>query len=679
MFHLSSVRSLAHNFSRKTSTRALSTFKKGKYDYQTYDKHQEKDYKGKRFNFSQSNSFPSNTYRGNKGDPFSNLKFSNTIRVDTDKVFPISESNLNSITQKVLTEKNFENLTPVQGFAYDPVFNRKDVVARSRTGTGKTFAFGIPIIERIVSEKIRSHGKPLILVLEPTRELANQVSTELQSIASPHRMRVTSIFGGVSSYHQIKSLQQGVEIIVATPGRLLDLHESGSIDLSQIKSVVLDEGDTMLEMGFQKDVENILELVNTATRMNGSEKPQTLLFSATMPNWICSITEKIMNEPIFLDAVRDGETRLADTISHLHLHIDAHGEVSDAVGPHLENLILKYGNNGQCIIFGNTKNEVHDLAHNSYFKRLKVAPLHGDITQVFRQETIKSFKNKSIDVLIATDVAARGLDISGVDLVIHLGPPNDPDSFVHRSGRTGRAGRDGNNIVCTTTSMQRRKVYDFEKILNFETKKISVPTISDVINYRTNYVLQSVSKVPHTQYSRFIPYASAILAKIKSGDISFDQPDFAGSENHTDVELQLTDLVSRVLSVAANVNIENKSKISGETGLITLKFVPKYDMKLTPTAFAWVKHVKNILSKKFEEESEDEEDLSVSFGSSQLIYIPSKNTNALLVDLDEKIATKLLTKNSSYLNEFTLSEANDNDLQVSSRRNSDRNYNNRRF
>lgn len=292
-------------------------------------------------------------------------------------------------------------------------------------------------------------------------------------------------------------------------GRILDHISRGTVDFSHIQHVVLDEGDTMLEMGFQEAVESILmsvkapgadarrhaskflatasadeveeeeeyeeddesafedakeenedwgnvrkevaapasskaAAVNKIDAVSGLRSVQMLLFSATMPAWICKLTDKLMKSPIFLDAVQEGETRLAATITHYAMPLASSGRASSrgsgrmtAVGALLEDLILTRGEGGQTIIFTQTKEEADLLAMSNAFGSLKSAVLHGDVSQYQRQLTLKQFKEKGLDVLVATDVAARGLDIAGVDLVVHTSPPNDPDSYVHRSGRTG--------------------------------------------------------------------------------------------------------------------------------------------------------------------------------------------------------------------------------------------------
>lgn len=229
-----------------------------------------------------SNNRPSYNNRGSPkmhSDPFAKLNFRKTVKIDPSQQTPVADLTLSSITRSVLEEKGFTVLTPVQSQSYEHVFEGGDVVARSRTGTGKTFAFGLPLIEKVVSQGLhegRRDGQPLVLILEPTRELCQQVATELSAVCRKHRMRVEAIYGGVSVGMQERALRDGVHFLVATPGRLLDHISRGTVDLSAVRHVVLDEGDTMLEMGFQQDVESILMSVKSpgaAARKAASKYP----------------------------------------------------------------------------------------------------------------------------------------------------------------------------------------------------------------------------------------------------------------------------------------------------------------------------------------------------------------------------------------------------------------------
>jgi len=524
-------------------------------------------------------------------DPFAKLNFRQTIKIDPESTTTIQAMNMSPLTQKVLIDKGFTVMTPVQSQSYKEVFDGNDVVARSRTGTGKTFAFGLPLIEKIVSQganNLPSSKLPVILILEPTRELAMQVAQELSTVCRPHRLRISAIYGGVPFFKQSEQIANGVHIIVGTPGRILDHISRGTVDFSHVQHVVLDEGDTMLEMGFQEAVESILMSVKapgadarrqaskflaTASAVDDGEEEeeeeeydededstfeedsdddnwtpsrakdskiqpaaatvapvdslrsvQMLLFSATMPAWICKLTDKLMKSPIFLDAVQEGETRLASTITHYAMPLPlGSGRMSSrgsprmtAVGAYLEDLILTRGGGGQTIIFTQTKEEADVLAMSNAFGSLKSAVLHGDVSQYQRQLTLKQFKEKGLDVLVATDVAARGLDIAGVDLVVHTSPPNDPDSYVHRSGRTGRAGRAGTSVLLHTRE-DERKMQLFESALTFKFQRIGPPSPQEIVKACAELSERRLETIPESIVSQFVPYARDLLARAEEG------------------------------------------------------------------------------------------------------------------------------------------------------------------
>ena len=503
-------------------------------------------------------------------DPYEKLRFSKTIKIDPDLKTSIDDMNFSPNTLRVLKEKGFEYMTPVQSQSYEHVASGADVVARSRTGTGKTFAFGLPLIENLVSSRqseLRGgENLPLILVLEPTRELAMQVADELNSICAAHRMKVLAVYGGSSYNMQERAIRAGVHILVATPGRALDHISRGSVDLSRVKHVVLDEGDTMLEMGFQKNVETIIANVRTPgerarraaqeslsdedddvtvgskgswsptrSRLSSSpeseddlnvyadegdddsndevesERPvQMLLFSATMPGWICSLTDKHMIDPIFLDAVQEGETRLATTIEHLAIRLPSVYDRLAAVTAFVEDVILTKGKGGQTIVFTNTREEANQLTSSDCFGQLRSQVIHGDIGQDSRQATLKMFKEGSLEVLVATDVAARGLDIAGVDLVVHTCPPNDEDTYVHRSGRTGRAGRNGTSVVLFASG-EERKLSMFERTLNFRFVKAGPPSPSEISEACGLLAAKRLQKVSPDIVRHFYPVARRMI------------------------------------------------------------------------------------------------------------------------------------------------------------------------
>lgn len=490
-------------------------------------------------------SFARHSYYGNQNvrnsrsniDPSIKLSFKKTVKIDPTVRTPLSDMKFSAKTLDVLQKKGFRDMTPVQSQCYDQVFSGDDVVARSKTGTGKTLAFGLPLIEALVSKGMNTNppGTPLIVILEPTRELANQVADELEVVSRAHGMKTLCVYGGASMVTQEMALRGTVHILVATPGRLLDHISRGTVDLSHVQHVVLDEGDTMLEMGFQQAVESILLNVKRpgessrrvassaldkfdsggAYRDQGDNQPeksvQMLLFSATMPGWICEMTKKHMDDPIFLDAVADGETRLADTIAHYAMKISSYDRMSHIIRS-IEDVILTKGAGGQAIVFVNKKSDADMLANSGAFKQLRSQVLHGDISQYTRQHTIRTFKEKKIDVLIATDVAARGLDIAGVDLVVHASPPNDPDFFVHRSGRTGRAGRNGTSIMLYGNE-DGPKLQQFERLLFFRFQELLPPSQADISRATCLIAEKKIAEVNYEVVAHHLPQAKALLKR----------------------------------------------------------------------------------------------------------------------------------------------------------------------
>jgi ATP-dependent RNA helicase DDX21 len=437
-------------------------------------------------------------------------------------------------------KKGFVNLTAVQAKVYDSVKEGGDIVVRSRTGTGKTLAFGIPLIEKCADERGGNGREVRLVIMEPTRELAIQVTEELKALCNDHGLSIMTVYGGASMVTQRETLQRGVDIVVATPGRLLDHIVQGNIQMGTVNHVVLDEGDVMLEMGFQKSVQSILENVRSpgeeARRKAGSalrddassyrrgESPlqqsqssrnkgqdqdgassrhtQVLLFSATMPPWICKITEEHMETPVFFDAVQEGETKLAPTIEHLYMILPKSRSRIDTYASYADDIVAVKGTGKQTIVFTNTREEANTIVASESFQQLRVGVLHGDISQSGRQQVIKTFKEGKLDVLVATDVAARGLDISGVDLVIQLGVPGDANTYVHRSGRTGRSGRNGTSVVLCA-DMDCYKLQLLERQLNMKFTKMHPPSARDI--------LHNIVKITTNKFLKDISHRSALL------------------------------------------------------------------------------------------------------------------------------------------------------------------------
>ncbi|PAN21859.1 hypothetical protein PAHAL_3G495000 [Panicum hallii] len=355
-----------------------------------------------------------------------------------------------------LAKKGITKLFPIQRAVLEPAMQGKDMVGRAKTGTGKTLAFGIPIMDAIIrhNDKYKPGKFPLAIVLAPTRELAKQVEREFID-SSP--LETLCVYGGTPISQQIRQLNYGVDVVIGTPGRVIDLLKRGALSLAEIRFVVLDEADQMLSVGFDQDVETILQQV--------PQQRQTLMFSATMPTWIRKLTQKYLNNPVTVDLVGEDDQKLAEGISLFS--ISSENREKPAV---LGELIKEHAKGGKCIVFTQTKRDADRLSY-SMSRSFQCEALHGDISQAQRERTLAGFRDGRFNILIATDVAARGLDIPNVDLVIHFELPNSSEIFVHRSGRTGRAGKKGTAIVMYNYR-QSREVQGIERDVGSKFKEL---------------------------------------------------------------------------------------------------------------------------------------------------------------------------------------------------------------
>ncbi|XP_058212321.1 DEAD-box ATP-dependent RNA helicase 9, mitochondrial-like [Rhododendron vialii] len=366
----------------------------------------------------------------------------------SDVGLEISKLGISEHIVSALAGKGITKLFPIQKAVLEPAMKGCDMIGRARTGTGKTLAFGIPIMDKILrfNEKHGCGRYPLAMVLAPTRELAKQVDKEFAEAAP--KLESLCVYGGVPISRQMSQLDHGVDVVVGTPGRVIDLIKRGALKLSEIQFLVLDEADQMLNVGFADDVETILQHVPA--------KRQCMMFSATMPSWIRKLTQKYLKDPLTIDLVGDSVQKLADGIS-LYAIASEMFEKPQIIGP----LITEHAKGGKCIVFTQTKRDADRLAY-SMQRSFKCEALHGDISQNQREITLSGFRDGRFNVLVATDVAARGLDVPNVDLVIHYELPSTSEIFVHRSGRTGRAGKKGTAIL-VHTSNQMRDVKSIER------------------------------------------------------------------------------------------------------------------------------------------------------------------------------------------------------------------------
>ena len=359
-----------------------------------------------------------------------------------------------------VTSRGYTTPTPIQTQAIPVVFEGKDLLAGAQTGTGKTAAFALPIVQ-VLSETVlpRKRRSPRALVLVPTRELAAQVSEQMQSYGRRLSLRSTMIYGGVNIQAQIERLHRGVDIVVATPGRLLDHVERNTIDLSKIEFLVLDEADRMLDLGFIDDIMHVVEYLPS--------QRQNLLFSATYSQSIKQLADELLDQPRRIEVARPNIA--ADAVTQAVYSVDRNRKREM-----LSHLIRK-GDWNQVLVFVRTRYGADKLTAELLFDGIKAAPIHSNKSQSIRTRTLAEFKRGELRVLVATDVAARGLDIERLPHVVNYDLPQVPQDYVHRIGRTGRAGEDGValSLVC---SAEKPLLYAIEELLEYE---ISRQTIAE--------------------------------------------------------------------------------------------------------------------------------------------------------------------------------------------------------
>lgn len=407
-----------------------------------------------------------------------------------------SELGLKDNLLKALNDLGFETPTPIQSKAIPVLINgTKDFVGLAQTGTGKTAAFGLPLIQLIDEDK----KYPQALIVCPTRELCVQINNDLIAFKKyVPKVASEAVYGGTSISMQIKSLKKGVQIIAATPGRLIDLIERKAIDLHKVKYVVLDEADEMLNMGFRDDIDFILE--------NTPNRESVWLFSATMPNEVRSIASRFMTSP---EEITIGKKNAANAnIDHQYFVMAAHHRY-DALKRLIDFNPEMYG-----IIFARTKAGAQDITEKLGKEGYDIEALHGDLSQQQRDRVMKKFRDKTTQLLVATDVAARGIDVDSVTHVINYELPDDPEVYTHRSGRTGRAGKNG---LCFSLCHSREvfRIHQIENLIKTSIKKMDLPDATDVSRKKVFHfmenLLQAEADVPELD-----SYISEIVSKFEN-------------------------------------------------------------------------------------------------------------------------------------------------------------------
>ncbi|MCA9104664.1 MAG: DEAD/DEAH box helicase [Pirellulaceae bacterium] len=342
--------------------------------------------------------------------------------------------------QRALDDSRYEHPTEIQARAIPPALEGRDILGCAQTGTGKTAAFVLPTLDYIASQLGRAaSGKPFALILAPTRELAIQIGKSIDTYGRHLKIRSAVIYGGVHQSSQVRAMHRGAEILVATPGRLLDLMQQGFIDLSRIEVFVLDEADHMLDMGFLPDLKRIIQHL--------PRQRQSLFFSATLDAEVSEFAKSLLFEPVSVTVTPKPEKK-GKIEQHLVL-------VAAAEKPHRLHEILTGSDIHLALVFTRTKRSANQVEKRLREQGVRAAAIHGNKSQANRQRTLEDFRRGQIQVLVATDVAARGIDVCNVTHVVNYDLPADPDNYVHRIGRTGRAGKDGTAITFYTADQHR--------------------------------------------------------------------------------------------------------------------------------------------------------------------------------------------------------------------------------
>ena len=400
---------------------------------------------------------------------------------------------------QAVEELGFEHPMPIQAQVIPVILGHteagegRDVVGLAQTGTGKTAAFGLPVLQNIDLRK----AEPQALVLAPTRELCLQIASDLQDYSKYLKgIAILPVYGGSSIGSQIGALKRGVHVVVATPGRLIDLMERGAVSLAKVKTLVLDEADEMLNMGFQEDIKTILGGV--------PEDHRTMLFSATMPKTIAEIAKKYLNNAV--EITIGHKNAGSANVNHVYYLVHAKDKYAAL------KRIVDYYPNIYGIIFCRTKLDTQEIAKNLMDEGYNADALHGDLSQEQRDLVMRKFRTRHLQLLVATDVAARGLDVDDLTHVINYGLPDDLEVYTHRSGRTGRAGKKGTSI-CIVHIKERRRLKDIERFIGKQFEKGQIPTTERIIEKQLFNLADRLEKVD-VQEEQIEKYMDSVLKKL---------------------------------------------------------------------------------------------------------------------------------------------------------------------
>ena len=385
------------------------------------------------------------------------------------------DMNLSKETLKAISDMGFEEATPIQSKSISVIMSGQDVIGQSQTGTGKTAAFGIPLLEKI--DQYDKHLQAVILC--PTRELAIQISEEFRKLLKyRENIKVIPIYGGQPIDRQIIGLKKGAQVIIGTPGRVMDHMNRHTLKMEHVKFVVLDEADEMLDMGFREDIETILDKIPS--------NRQTMLFSATMPKEILDLTERYQKDPVHIMVIHKELT--VPSIDQVYF------EVKEKVKLDALCRLIDMENPNLSLVFCNTKKLVDELVEQLQGRGYFAEGLHGDLKQSQRDLVMKKFRNRTLEILVATDVAARGIDVDDIDIVFNYDLPQDEEYYIHRIGRTGRAGKSGRAF----TFVVGKEIYKLREIMKLTKAKISrkkLPSLGDIEEVKTRVFVDKIKEL----------------------------------------------------------------------------------------------------------------------------------------------------------------------------------------
>ncbi len=403
---------------------------------------------------------------------------------------------------KGIKSLGFENATPIQEKVIPALLEKKqDIIGLAQTGTGKTAAFGLPSLEQIDTKA----AYPQILVLSPTRELCLQIARDMESFSRYiDGIKIAAVYGGAAIDKQISALKNGANVIVATPGRIYDIIRRKKIDLSKVSTLVLDEADEMLKMGFREDVDAILE--HTPVNKN------TLLFSATMAPGILSITKNYMQSP--LEITIGKKNSVAENLSHIYHTVQSRDRYNAL------KRVVDYYPEIYGIVFCRTRIETKDVASKLMGDGYNSEALHGDLSQAQRDYVMQKFREKNIRILVATDVAARGLDVNNLTHVINFNLPDDPEVYTHRTGRTGRAGKEG-VAVSIISQREKNKIFQLERVINKKFENKLIPGKKEICERQLVKLIDKLKNSPvgHNQLHDYMAEANDLLKDLSKEEI----------------------------------------------------------------------------------------------------------------------------------------------------------------